>query len=263
MKRPVCIPYALQRFFVERDKGTCAYCHEKIESSLQCWRLFVVCSAKGYEAGPNANVQHVAHSSLQNYHAQCAVVLKELCETDRIFKVAFFMPENTDPLTFRVQDTVLNSINCTGLTCGYCGAAERMNTSFPRCRRCKAQCYCSRECHEADWPRHKAECKRRICSTDTCLMAMSIGDQVKGDARLSLGSKCMLLGCSYRASLILSVRDNYECNQRGCRAQKIPGTNQHEVLIGCCSIKCLHALQRKSKVDPTGFVPEPIFECTL
>lgn len=263
MKRPVCIPYALHRFFRERPEDTCTFCQREIESNPQCWRLFIVCSSLHTEPDGNGKFVHMAHSSLQNYHSHCAMELKQLCDTDRIFKVAYFFHMDIDPQSIRVEDTVSNRIHCTGLTCGHCGASERTNTSFPRCRKCKAKCYCSVECHEADWHRHKKECQRKIPYEGKCLVAEANGDQIEEGVRLSLGSKCMSPGCRYLASPILSVVDGYQCKRSTCPVDKIPGTDRHKVLVGCCSIKCLHELQRKSKRDPMAFLPEPNFECTL
>jgi hypothetical protein len=44
-------------------------------------------------------------------------------------------------------------------SCGNeCGADAR-TTPMRNCVRCKAVCYCSKECQVADWPRHKPECR--------------------------------------------------------------------------------------------------------
>jgi len=46
-------------------------------------------------------------------------------------------------------------------TCGYCGKLEsemRFGGRLKRCRKCKKERYCDRDCQASDWPIHKKGC---------------------------------------------------------------------------------------------------------
>jgi hypothetical protein len=45
--------------------------------------------------------------------------------------------------------------------CRTCSKASTPEKPFEACARCNCAFYCSRECQVKDWPKHKAECKRR------------------------------------------------------------------------------------------------------
>eukprot|EP01116_Phalansterium_solitarium_P014760 TRINITY_DN32576_c0_g1_i1.p1 TRINITY_DN32576_c0_g1~~TRINITY_DN32576_c0_g1_i1.p1 ORF type:complete len:325 (+),score=54.08 TRINITY_DN32576_c0_g1_i1:94-975(+) len=65
-----------------------------------------------------------------------------------------------DPSAVSVLRAFLDDLRWRRLKCGHEACGKPWDSTMKKCARCQAVSYCGTQCQSADWPRHKASCKK-------------------------------------------------------------------------------------------------------
>ena len=63
---------------------------------------------------------------------------------------------------------VLCTLGCSNPECVDLSGSSEVKVSLKTCSACKVVCYCSKECHNAHWERHKILCKKLRAGPRSC-----------------------------------------------------------------------------------------------